>query len=194
MCIFEPAPLSISAKQIAPMETPFSEEASVQVHLGSVLTLFFQLLYAAKQEKGLELPFGGSFAMLAEGWCLGHFTALISARDGPEPGGRGCRDGACLSLLPPVWHIRVWRWVRTGAESWGLASFPLVCFPYRGQYFGYLAGTLSTSPEIPTETFLQTKVLSFCHIFFCEVIKYCYEVAQKMTAFISALSPAVPCC
>lgn len=62
--VFEPAPLSISAKQIAPTETPFFEKRNVQVHSGSVLTLFFQLLYAAKQQKGLELPFGRSFAVL----------------------------------------------------------------------------------------------------------------------------------
>lgn len=72
------------------------------MHLGCVLTLFFQLLYAAKQEKGRELPFGGSFAVLAGAWYLSHFPALISARGWPDPGARGCRDGTCLSLLPPM--------------------------------------------------------------------------------------------
>lgn len=82
--------------KLPPKETPIFEQGNVQVHSGSVLTLLFMLLYAAKQEKGLELHFGGIFAVLTGVWCLCHFTALVSARAWPEPGGRACRDGASL--------------------------------------------------------------------------------------------------
>lgn len=77
-----------------------------------------------------------------------------------------------------------------GFEAGDLRPFPLVCFHSGVRYFEFPTGMVSTSVKIPTETFLQIKVPHFC----LRGDKILLLYSQKMAAFISALSPAVPCC
>lgn len=78
--------------------------------------------------------------------------------------------------------------MRTYASSWRLASFSFSVLLSQNS-----TGRVNTSAEMPRDLSANQSV-KLLPQFFNEVIKYCYDVAQKMPALISALSSVVPCC
>lgn len=76
-----------------------------------------------------------------------------------------------------------------GPEAGYLHLFPFMYFYSRVQYFGYPTGMVRTSAEIPTETSPQIKVVSFCHVFVCETIESCYDVARRWQPLFQPWAP-----